>query len=41
MGIIGLILLVLIAVFTYNAAVEITNIRKILEKDKEKMNNEK
>lgn len=40
MGIIGLILLVLIAVFTYNAAVEITNIRKILEKDKEKMNNE-
>lgn len=41
MGIIGLILLVLIAVFTYNAAVEITNIREILEKDKEKMNNEK
>lgn len=34
MGFLGLILLVLIAVFTYNAAVEITNIRKILEKDK-------
>lgn len=34
MGIIGLILLVLIAIFTYNVAVEITNIRKMLEKDK-------
>lgn len=41
MGLIGLIVLILIAVFTYNAAVEITNIRKILEKDKENINKDK